>query len=31
MFKLFESESNMVDCNLFLKDYDEYNVAKTLI
>jgi len=31
MLKLFESKNNMVDCNLFHEDYDDYNAAKTLI
>ncbi len=31
MFKLFESESDLVDYNLLPKDYNEYNAAKTLI
>jgi hypothetical protein len=28
MFELSKSESNMVDYNLFFKDYDEYNATK---
>ncbi len=30
-FKLSKIENFLVDCNLFPKDYDEYNVAKKLI
>jgi hypothetical protein len=30
-FELFESENNMVDCNMFLEDYNEYNATKRLI
>jgi hypothetical protein len=28
---LFESKSNLEDCNLFPEDYDEYNATKRLI
>jgi hypothetical protein len=31
MLKLFKSENDLVDCNMFPKDYDEYNAVKTLI
>jgi hypothetical protein len=31
MFKLSKNESDLVNCNLFPEDYNEYNVAKTLI
>jgi hypothetical protein len=31
MFKMSESKSDLVDCNMFLEDYDEYSAAKTLI
>jgi hypothetical protein len=31
MLKLFESESNLVDYNIFHEDYDKYNGTKTLI
>ncbi len=27
----FESENNVVDCNMFVKDYSEYNATKKLI
>jgi hypothetical protein len=30
ILKLFESESDLVDYNMFVEDYNEYNVAKTL-
>jgi hypothetical protein len=31
MLKLFESESDLVNYNIFHEDYDEYNATKTLI
>jgi hypothetical protein len=31
ILKMFESESDLVDYNMFPEDYDEYNVTKTLI
>jgi hypothetical protein len=29
--ELFESESNVEECNLFLEDYNEYNATMRLI
>ncbi len=29
--ELFESESNVEECNLFHEDYNEYNATKILI
>ncbi len=29
--KLFERESDLVDCNMFLEDSDEHNATKILI
>jgi hypothetical protein len=31
MLELSKNESNLVDCNMFPKDYDEYDAKKTLI
>jgi len=31
IIKLFENESDLEDYNMFLEDYDEYNVANALI
>ncbi len=31
MLNLSKNESDLVDCNLFPEDYDEYNATKTLI
>ncbi len=28
--KLSQNENNLEDCNVFLEDYDEYNVAKKI-
>jgi hypothetical protein len=29
--KLYDDKNNVEECNLFLKDYDEYNATKRLI
>jgi hypothetical protein len=31
IINMFESESNLEECNMFLEDYDEYNATKWLM